>query len=87
MEITTSILPVPQPEGMLRFIHVLRPAIRTITQSSACRQRALLPTYGLCFEKHAAQRFCLPIESVSEMESAAEDEIMQVVDYVWEIIG
>ena len=30
---------------------------RTITQSFACRRRALLPASGLNFGKHAAQRF------------------------------
>ena len=87
MEITISLLPVPQPEEAPRVIHVLRPAIRTITQSSACRRRALLPTYGLCFGKHAAQRFCLPVESVSEVPSAADNRILQVVDSVRKIVG
>ena len=87
MEITTSLHPVPQPEEVPKVVHVLRPAIRTITQSSACRRRALLPTYGLCFGKHAAQRFCLPVESVSEGSSAADNRILQVVDSVWKIFG
>ena len=38
------------------------------------------------FGKHAAQRFCLPVESVSEGSSVAEDELFQVVDSVWEIV-
>lgn len=60
---------------------------RTITQSSACRPRALLPASGLGLGKHAAQRFCLPVESVSKVPSAAGKGILQVVDYGREIVG
>ena len=59
---------------------------RTITQSSACRRRALLPAGGLGFGKHAAQRFCLPIESVREGASVADSGISQAVDYAREIV-